>query len=267
MADEANKDAQSAEKAYAQAAGTLPPKQEPEALVTDKADAKPSPEPVTVKSAEKQEKKPAAPTKPAPPPAKKISTKAVPAKPAPAKAKKAKAATPKASKSKAPLKKPLPVKPQTISQLKETIMAKNPDFTSSVTEVMSEMQTRAKAAYDKSAETAGEFSEFAKGNVEAIVESGKIFSEGFQDIGKAYVEEAKSAFETMTADLKEMAAIKSPTDLFQLQGKLMRRNFDSMVAFGSKSSETMIKLANDSMAPISSRMSQAADKISKAASV
>ena len=144
-------------------------------------------------------------------------------------------------------------------------MARTPDFTKTMTEAMSEMQSRAKEAYEKSTEAASELGEFAKGNVEAFVESGKILSAGVQDIGKTYVEEAKSAYETLTADLKEMAAVKSPTELFQLQGKLMRRNFDTLVAFGSKNSEAVVKLANESIAPISSRLSIAADKLSKVA--
>ena len=122
-------------------------------------------------------------------------------------------------------------------------MAKT-DFSKTMTDAMSEVQTRAKEAYEKTTEMAGEASEFAKGNIEAIVESGKIFSSGMQDMSKTYIEEARNAFETLTADMKEMAAVRSPTELFQLQGKLMRRNFDSAVAFGSRNSEALVKLAN-----------------------
>ena len=50
-----------------------------------------------------------------------------------------------------------------------------------------------------------------------------------------------------------------------MQSNLTRRNFDAMMAFGSKQTETMLNLANESFAPISSRMSVAAEKISKAA--
>ena len=185
-------------------------------------------------------------------------TKSKPAA-APLAAKPAKAITPKTL----PATPPKALKP--IIELKDIIMAKTPDFSKTVTDAVAEFQTKTKAAYDKSTELAGEATEFAKGNVEALVESGKIFSEGAQEIGKTYVEEAKSAFETAKADLKEIAAIKSPTELFQLQGKLARRNFDAFVAFSSKSSEAFVKLANESVAPLSSRMSLAADKISKAA--
>ena len=43
----------------------------------------------------------------------------------------------------------------------------------------------------------------------------------------------KGAFETVTADLKAMAAIKNPTELFKLQGEIARRNFDAAVARAS----------------------------------
>jgi phasin family protein len=211
--------------------------------------------PVVAEAAPKQAvseaKLPATPASPkAPPvPAKKV---------APAKQKKLRQTSPKAA--------PEPRKAlQAKSPPKELPMAKQADFTNTVTDAIAELQTRTKAAYDKSAELAGEASEFTKGNIEALVESSKIVSENLQDLGKAYADEAKAAFETLTADMKEFAAVKSPTELFQLQSRLIRRNFDSLVAFGSKSSETMVKLANEAIAPLSSRASLAAEKFSKAA--
>jgi phasin family protein len=165
-----------------------------------------------------------------------------------------------------------PVK-RTIAQLKDKIMATSPSnediqkfndtVTTSVTQAMNDAQGKAREAYEKSTAVAGEATEFAKGNVEALVESSRILSEGLQTIGKTYAEEAKTAYEQMTADMKEVAAIKSPTELFQLQGKIMRRNFDSLVAASSRNTEAMMKLANEAFEPISGRMSVAADKIGK----
>ena len=155
----------------------------------------------------------------------------------------------------------------TITELKEKIMAtaKTTDFTKPITDAVSELQSKAKTAYDKSAALAAEATEFAKGNVEAVVESTKVYAAGVQDLGKTYAEEAKSAFETMTADIKELAAVKSPAELFQLQAKLARRNFDAMVAYGSKNTDAVTKLASETFAPISGRISLAAEKFSKAA--
>jgi hypothetical protein len=154
-----------------------------------------------------------------------------------------------------------------ISQLKEKIMAtkKTTDFTASLTDVVSDVQEKAKAAFEKSTASLGEAGEFAKGNVEALVESGKIFAEGLKGMGETIVAEGKSAFEVMSADAKELAAVKSPADFFKLQGELMRRNFDSMVAFGSKNTEAVMKLAGDAATPISSRVSLAMEKAKKAA--
>ena len=242
MAEAADKGTDSAEKAYAEASAQAKPAAPAQASAKDQVAAEEAmPKPV-VKPAPKSKK-----TK------KTTSSSKVSAKPAP---KPKKALTPQAP----------PAQP-TITQLKEKIMAssKNTDFTKTLSDMMSDMQSRAQTAYEKSSEITGEMSDFAKGNVEAMVEAGKLLAAGMQNMGKTYVEDAKSAYEAVTGDLKEVAAVKSPSELFQLQGKLARRNFDAMVAFSSKQTESMLKLANDSFAPISSRMSVAAEKISKAA--
>ena len=156
----------------------------------------------------------------------------------------------------------------TVTELKEKIMANaktTTDFSKPFADAVSEFQSKAKAAYEKGTELAAEANEFAKGNVEAVVESGKLYAAGVQDLSKSYVEEAKSAYETFTADLKELAAVKSPAELFQLQGKLARRNFDAFVAYSSKNTDAVTKLASETFAPISGRMSLAAEKLSKAA--
>ncbi len=46
--------------------------------------------------------------------------------------------------------------------------------------------------------------------------------------------------------MKEMAAAKSPTDLIQLQSDMFRKSFDSAVAYGSKNTEAMLKIAERS---------------------
>ncbi len=152
-----------------------------------------------------------------------------------------------------------------IAELKEKIMATAKKTTPDYTKLLKDVQGKAKAAYAKGGAVAGEVVTFSKGNVEAVVASGKILANGSKALGKDYIAESKGAFETLTGDLKSLAAVKSPTELFQLQGKLARRNFDAAVAFSSKSSESLVKLANEAFAPISNRVSIAVDKVSKAA--
>lgn len=280
--DTAKADA-AAEKAYAAAAGdvrvtTAPAADSPkaEAPKSEAKAATPAAETSKIDRAVADVK--AAPAKKAA--AKTATPKKAAAAKAPAKKTAKKAAKKAAAKKTAPKKTAPKAKPaakpvaaasvSTVSNLKDKIMATakktaNTDFTASVKTAAADAQTRAKAAYDKFQAYAGEMTEFTKGNVEAVVESSKILGSGVQDMARGELAVAKSAFETATADLKAMAAVKSPTELFKLQGEIARRNFDAAVAHYSKNAEVGMKIANEAFAPLSSRMSLAAEKFSKAA--
>ncbi|WP_375291163.1 TIGR01841 family phasin [Qipengyuania sp.] len=154
----------------------------------------------------------------------------------------------------------------TISQLKDKIMATtNTDFTAKLKDGAADMQTRLKTAYDKGTEMTKDVTEFHKNNLEAMVESGKVLAAGMQDMGRTALETVKSDAEVVTEDVKKMASVKNPTELFQLQGEIARRNLDTMVSRASKSAEAWMKLANESFAPLSSRASVAMDRIKTAA--
>lgn len=275
MAESNDNAAKSAEEAYASAAAetkpTVPGPVQAAPAAGAMPEAKESAPAEKAVAAEPPADKPAPQRMPAAPKAKGKKTPAA-KMPVTDKAKTAanvtrkKSSPPRGAARKAQTAAPAAPEP-TITELKEKIMAtaKTTDFTMPMTEAMSEVQARTKAAFEKSTELASEMTEFSKGNVEAFVESGKVLAGGMQDLGKTYVDEAKTAYEAMTADMKEMASVKSPTELLQLQAKLARRNFDTMFAYGSKNGEAMMKLVNEAFAPISGRMSVAAEKISKAA--
>ncbi|MBN8484118.1 MAG: phasin family protein [Sphingomonadales bacterium] len=236
-----------AEKAYAAAAAATPVK----------AEAKPEAKPAAAKVAAPVAKKAPAKAAPKKPAAKPVAAKKVAApKKAPVKKK---AAAPKAAKPAA----------APAHSFKDTIMTKTKiateDFTAKVQETVAEAQERAKAAFEKSQALFGDAGEFTKGNVEALVESGKVLAAGMQDLGKDYVAEAKTAFETVQADIKDLAAVKTPADFFKLQGEILRRNFDAAVASGSKHSEKVVKVAGEAFAPIQNRVSLAIEKVKQAA--
>jgi phasin family protein len=154
-----------------------------------------------------------------------------------------------------------------IIKLKDTIMAtaQNTDITATAKDMLAGVQTRAKTAYAKTGEFTAEAGEFTKANVDAVVESGKIFFAGAQELLRDNLETGKTVMAIVTEDAKKVAAIKSPTELMQLQGEIVRRNFDAVVSFGSKRTEAWMKLTNEAFAPISNRVSVAAEKIKKAA--
>ncbi|MBL4858331.1 MAG: phasin family protein [Erythrobacter sp.] len=269
MAESQTKIDAAAEKAYAEAAAKKTSEVSAKAVekAVDADKTAPVKTDAVAKAVAAPAEKPAA--KAAPAKAKKVAAKKAPAKKKPV----AKKTAPKkiAAKKAVPAKKAATKTSKTpIIKLKDTIMAtaknaKTTDYTAKAKEMAADLQTRAKAAYDKGSEITQDAVEFQKGNIEALIESGKILASGVQDMGRTYVEEAKSAAETVQGDVKKFAAIKSPTELFQLQGEIARRNFDAMVSTTSKNTEAMLKLANEAFAPLSSRMSLAAEKIRKAA--
>lgn len=215
------------------------PKQRKPRAVKPKA----APKPAAAKTATPR-KKAAAVAKPA---AKTVSK---------AKAAPAKKAAPKATTQTAPKASPL----------KEKIMAtKNQDFAEGLKTAFADTQDKAKAAFEKSQAAFSDCAEFTKGNVEAVVESGKILANGLQKIGSSYVEETRSSIETLTADVKEITSVKTPADFFKVQNEVARRNLDHVVAFNSKNGEALLKLVNDVFAPISGRVNLAIEKAKRAA--
>ena len=220
---------------------------------------------------EEQPGDPAAETKPAAPAKFVAKMKAAPArravakKPARAKAVR-KPAAPRKAPSQAAAKTKTATK--TVTTPKEKIMpktAKTAKISKGIQEAVTEAQAKAKVAVEKGTALLGEAGEFTKGNVEAVVESGKVLATGLQSMGNEFVAEGRSAFETVTGDVKQIAAVKSPTELLKVQSEITRKNLDAAIALGSKNSEAVLKLASDVLAPISGRFSLAAEKVRKLA--
>lgn len=258
-----------AEKAYAEAAARKveAPKADAPIEAPKPAAKEAAPAPAGKPVAKAAPVKKTAAKKPAgrKPAAKKIAARKPVAKKLPAKQAAAKAAPKKTPKIAVAAKKAAPAT-STISKLKDTIMATDTTKIADTAKTfVADAQTRLKGAFTKGTELAGDVAEFNKANLEAVVASTKVLAEGVQTMARDGFEEAKKAAETVTGDVKAMTAVKSPTELVKLQGELARRNFDAAVAYGSKSTEAWLKLANEAFAPISTRYSEAAEKFSKAA--
>jgi len=119
--------------------------------------------------------------------------------------------------------------------------------------IKAEVQDKAKVAYAKGAAVAGELGTITKGNVAALVVSGKILGAGLKELGEGSVADGKQVVDTFLADLKAFAAVKSPTEFFDLQFKVAKRNIDTAVTLGGKNGKALGKLAGDVAAPISNQ--------------
>lgn len=127
-----------------------------------------------------------------------------------------------------------------------------------------DMNAKAKEAMAKTSKLAEEAVEFNKANVEAIVEAGKIAAKNMETLGQEGVTFARKSFEDTTAALKGYTSVKSPTEFFKLYAENSKKAFDAAVAQTSKTSELVVKMANDSFAPISNRVSVITSKMKAA---
>ena len=139
------------------------------------------------------------------------------------------------------------------------------DAQNRATAMFSDVNTRAKAAMERSTKLFEELNDFNKGNIEALVESSKVAAKVAEQLGQNAAETARKNFEQATAALKRIASAKTPTEFFQLQSDYARSALDQLIAETSRNSEPMQKLAGDVFQPISNRFAVAAEKIKLAA--
>jgi len=150
---------------------------------------------------------------------------------------------------------------QGVSKMTDTVKA----TTEKATEFFADVRVRASEAAEKGKKFAAEAVEFNKANVDAVVEAGKIVAKGAQEMGKTNIEFAKKNFEDIQVAVKELTAVKSPTDFVKLQGEMARKGFDTAVAQGSKNTEAMVKLLSEMFQPISNRIAVTTELFKKAA--
>lgn len=135
------------------------------------------------------------------------------------------------------------------------------EATTHIQGAVSDMNERTKSALEKSSKTMEEFGELTKGNFEAVVESSKIAAKGVEKMNQGAAEFGRKSFEKTSATFKSFAGVKSPTELFQLQSELLTSVFDSFASEAAKTSEALLKLANDASQPISNRVSVVTEKM------
>ncbi|MET0370499.1 MAG: phasin family protein [Sphingobium sp.] len=123
------------------------------------------------------------------------------------------------------------------------------------------LNEKAKDSVEKSTKALGEFSDLAKGNVEALVESGKIAAKGFETLGQDAVDYSRKNIEKAQATIKSFSGVKTPTEFFQLQSALLSSSFDEFTKEAAKSSEAFVKLAGDIAAPLTARATIMTDKV------
>ena len=126
--------------------------------------------------------------------------------------------------------------------------------------LFSDASERSQDLAKRSQKVAGELADLARANVEAMVEAGRVATEGARSLGQDVVAMQRDGFEQAADAIRSLAEAKSPTEYLQLQGDFARASFDRMVAESSKLTETMVKLAGEAFQPLSNRAAANAER-------
>jgi phasin family protein len=126
--------------------------------------------------------------------------------------------------------------------------------------IFAEANERSQELVKKSQKVAEELADLARANVEAVVEAGRVATEGARSIGQDVVAKQRDGFEAAADAIRSLAEAKSPTEYLQLQSDFARASFDRAVAESSKLTESLVKLAGEAFQPLSNRASANAER-------
>ena len=113
--------------------------------------------------------------------------------------------------------------------------------------------------------TTEDFVSFGQGTVEALVKSGQIVATGLQDIGKLMAASAQASMEEAMSTFRALSGVRSVKEAIDLQATLARSAVEKTLTQSGQVAETSFKLAEQAMAPITSRVSLAVQSFGKAA--
>jgi phasin family protein len=126
--------------------------------------------------------------------------------------------------------------------------------------IFSDASERSQEIVKRSQKVAEELADLTRANVEAVVEAGRVASEGARAIGQDAVSKGRESFEQAADAIRSLAEAKSPTEYLQLQGDFARASFDRAIAESSKLTESLVKLAGEAFQPLSNRATANAER-------
>ena len=110
-----------------------------------------------------------------------------------------------------------------------------------------------------------EIAAFGKANIDAMIQANTVFSKGLEAISKEFIALTQSHMESTAAAAKAIFAAKTLKDVVELNAEFHKANFDKLVANSTKLGELGTKVATDTFAPISARVTSVVEKAAKPA--
>jgi len=108
-----------------------------------------------------------------------------------------------------------------------------------------------------------EIAAFGKANIDALIQANTVFTKGVEAISKEFIALTQSQLESAAAAAKAIFAAKTLKDMVELNAEFTKANFDKLVANSTKLGELSTKVATDTFAPISARVTSVVERAAK----
>ena len=106
---------------------------------------------------------------------------------------------------------------------------------------------------------------FSKGHLEALTQSGQIWTAGVKELAEQATATMQASFQDTMAMFKTLTSVKSPKEAIDLQSGMARSALETTMAAYGKLTEASLKLSEQAMAPITARVTAAVETFAKAA--
>ncbi len=137
------------------------------------------------------------------------------------------------------------------------------DGVATATAGMEQAQATMRDGVQKAIKSAEDLVAFGQGNFEAVTKSSQILATGLQDMTQTFAAAARASMDETMSTFKAMSGVKSVKEAIDLQSKLVRSTIEKAVSQTSQLTDTSIKLSEQVLAPISARVTLAAEKFSR----
>jgi phasin family protein len=124
-------------------------------------------------------------------------------------------------------------------------------------------QEKVNASMEQARKSAEEIVSFSQGNFEAMMKAGQIWAAGMQDLQKTFAATAQAQVEAAMGTMKALSGVKSLKEAMDLQASLARASLETAVSESGKLTDASMKLAEQTMAPITARVTLAVEKFAR----
>jgi len=138
---------------------------------------------------------------------------------------------------------------------------KTANTTQKVEEIITDAQKTLETGIEKFGKGFEEATAFGQETLDAMVKSSEIAAKAAEDLNADIAAFSKKSFDETVAAAKDIAAAKTPTELFEKQTAFATSAFEGFIAQATKWNDAMVSAAKDSMEPVGERVNAASSMV------